>query len=274
MKVLLSLVLLLSQPSYATDLACGFTKGIEGPTTDISGAIYAVNLERSGTIGKILPSGVVELWATLPTGSIGNGLRILNDEELLVADYKMHQVIHINLKTKKAHVVFRDNRMSQPNDLAVTKDGKIFLSDPDWSRNKGKVWLAGAGRSPQIASDNMGTTNGIELSTDEKFLYVNESTQRKVWRFKVAADGKLSEKTLLHTFSEGEPDGMKVGPGGSLFIALNTVGKIARLNENGKLHSIIQTNGINPSNLTFVPGEKNRIYVTQQENGCVEALDF
>ncbi len=38
---------------------------------------------------------------------------------------------------------------------------------------------------PTLLMSDMGTTNGIELSSDESILYVNESVQRRIWAFEI-----------------------------------------------------------------------------------------
>ena len=63
-----------------------FTPGIEGPATDASGNIYAVNYKEKGSIGVITPEGKSQLYVNLPEGSIGNGIRMNNQGHLLIAD--------------------------------------------------------------------------------------------------------------------------------------------------------------------------------------------
>ena len=48
----------------------------------------------------------------------------------------------------------------------------------------------------------MGTTNGIEVSTDENTLYVNESVQRNIWAYDLSATGEVSNKRLLIQFPD------------------------------------------------------------------------
>ena len=43
----------------------------------------------------------------------------------------------------------------------------------------------------------MGTTNGVEVSPDEKTLYVNESVQRSVWAYDLDTEGNISNKRLF-----------------------------------------------------------------------------
>src|SRR5918993_2192888 len=68
-----------------------YTSGIEGPAVDATGVLYVVNFERKGTIGR-LPVGAArsELFARLPEGSIGNGIRFDPEGRMYVADFKKH----------------------------------------------------------------------------------------------------------------------------------------------------------------------------------------
>src|SRR5438094_5492201 len=53
-----------------------YTAGIEGPAVDASGNLYVVNFQQSGTIGKLAAgASQSQLFASLPAGSIGNGIR-------------------------------------------------------------------------------------------------------------------------------------------------------------------------------------------------------
>src|SRR5436190_18503381 len=81
-----------------------FTTGVEGPACDRAGNIYAVNLARQQTIGKVSPDGKASVWVTLPGDSIGNGIRFGPDETMYVADYVGHKVLAINPATKAVGV--------------------------------------------------------------------------------------------------------------------------------------------------------------------------
>jgi signal peptidase len=46
-----------------------YTSGIEGPAVDAAGALYVVNFQRQGNIGKLSPGAArSELFAALPAG--------------------------------------------------------------------------------------------------------------------------------------------------------------------------------------------------------------
>jgi sugar lactone lactonase YvrE len=62
----------------------------------------------------------------------------------------------------------------------------MFASDPNWKDSSGQLWKAENGKLSLLLKD-LGTTNGIEVSPDEKTLYVNESVQRNIWAFDLDA---------------------------------------------------------------------------------------
>ena len=64
---------------------------------------------------------------------------------------------------------------------------RIGARQPDKS---GRVDTDGA---VTLLEAEMGTTNGIEVSPDEKVLYVNESAQRNVWAYDLSPEGEGSQ---------------------------------------------------------------------------------
>ena len=94
----------------------------------------------------------------------------------------------------------------------------LYASDPNWKENTGRVWRIAQDGTVTLALDTMGTANGIEVSPDGKILYVNESVQRNIWMYDIAADGSLSGKRLLIKFDDFGMDGMRVDVDGNLYV--------------------------------------------------------
>ena len=117
-----------------------FTEGIEGPATDSQGNIYAVNFIEQGTIGKVSPNGEASLFLSLPNGSIGNGIRFGNKDQMFIADYTNHNILEVDLQSKKITVFAHEDEANQPNDIAISPNKTIYASDPNWSDNTGKLW--------------------------------------------------------------------------------------------------------------------------------------
>lgn len=247
-----------------------FTSAIEGPAFDAAGNLYVVNFQQLGTIGKVdIKTGRVELWLRLPTPSIGNSIRFNNKGEMFVADYVGHNVLKIDPRTKKISVFVHDKRFNQPNDMALTHDGYIFLSDPDFKNGTGKLWRVSPSGKAMVLENKMGTTNGIEVCPDGKTLYLNESNLRNIWRYEIAANRSLKNKTLFATFDKGDLDGMKCDEAGNLYVTRYGVGIVAKLNSLGRVIEEIKTIGTSPSNIVL--SHKNA-YVTLQDRGCIETF--
>ena len=249
-----------------------FTSGIEGPAVDAAGNIYVVNFERQGTIGRVTPEGVAEWFVDLPEGSIGNGIRFNKDGQFLVADYIGHNVLLVDPPTKEINVFAHHDSLNQPNDLAISRNQLLFLSDPNWRESTGNLWKVGTDGAISLLEKDMGTTNGIEVSPDEQTLYVNESVQRKVWAYDLSADGAISNKRLLIEFPDFGMDGMRCDAEGNLFITRHGKGTVVMVSPEGNILQEIELKGKKPSNIAFGGPDGRTCYVTLQDRGCLETF--
>ncbi|WFR81049.1 SMP-30/gluconolactonase/LRE family protein [Janthinobacterium rivuli] len=263
-----------SQPAHetlflATTLtpAHSFTKGIEGPAVDADGNIYAVNFARQQTIGKVSPGGTGEVYLTLPGTSIANGIRFGSRGQMYLADYMEHTIYLVDPATRALTIHAREPRMTQPNDIAITADDVLYASDPNWKENTGRVWRIAQDGTVTLALDTMGTANGIEVSPDGKILYVNESVQRNIWMYDIAADGSLSGKRLLIKFDDFGMDGMRVDIDGNLYVTRYGKGTVVKLSPQGRILREISVPGAKPSNITFGGPDGRTAYVTEVVQG-------
>jgi gluconolactonase len=248
-----------------------FPKGIEGPAVGPDGNIYAVNFERRGTIGSVVPGGQAELFVDLPQGSTGNGIRFDAAGNLLVADYTGHNILHVNRVTREVSVFAHGASMNQPNDLAIAADGTIYASDPNWQAETGQIWRTTPDGLSTRLEAGMGTTNGIEVGTGERRLYVNESRQRRVWVYDLS-EGQVSNKRLFIRFDDYGLDGMRCDTVGNLYIARIGKGTVAIVSPEGQLLREVQLTGRNPSNIAFGGPDGRTAYVTLQDQGNIESF--
>ena len=247
-----------------------FTAGIEGPSVARDGSLYVMNLKNEGTVGRVKPDGTVELFVELPKGSIGNGSRFQSDGSMLVADYTGHNVLRLDMKTKAVSVWAHESRMNQPNDIAIMKNDTVFASDPNWSNSTGNLWRISPAGKVSLVEEKMGTTNGIEVSPDNRYLYVNESIQLKVWRYRLSAEGNLNHKQLIAEFPDFGLDGMRCDAQGNLYITRYGKGTMVKLSPEGKLLKEIQLKGKNPTNIAFGGKDGKTVFVTMQDRGMIE----
>lgn len=242
-----------------------FTNGIEGPACDAEGNIYAVNLARRGTIGRVSPDGAAEVFVELPDGSIGNGIRFTTGGDFFVADYKGHNILRVNAQTRTVSVHAHNATMNQPNDITITADGTLFASDPNWANGTGQIWRIDPDGTVSKVAENMGTTNGIEVSPDGKTLYVNESKQRHIWAFDITSSGNLANKRLLKQFADHGFDGMRCDVDGNLYVTRYGKGTVVKLSPTGKILQEIAVLGARPSNICFGGPDGRTAYVTEVE---------
>ncbi len=249
-----------------------YTSGLEGPAVDQDGNLYFVNPTHSGSVGKVDTEGNFSLFIEhLPEGSTANGIRFGQDQSMYLADYTGHNVLKVDLQTKAVSVYAHDSLLNQPNDLAICCNDRMFASDPNWKESTGQLWRVENGQF-HLLSKEMGTTNGVEVSPDEKTLYVNESVQRSVWAFDLDTEGNISNKRLFHQFDDFGMDGMRCDVEGNLYITRYGKGTVAKLSPEGKLLLEVQMKGKKPSNIAFGGKDGKTAYVTLQDRGYIETF--
>ena len=130
---------------------------------------------------------------------------------------------------------YNGKRFNGPNDLAISKSGAIFFTDPPYGffvngkneentyreiRFNGVYKLSPNGKISVITS-LMSLPNGIAISNDEKYIYINNAGKKdpKIIRFDIESsketlffDGKALSKKYKGAF-----DGLKVHSSGNIF---------------------------------------------------------
>ena len=204
----------------------------------------------------------------LPEGSIGNGIVFDRAGRMFVADYTRHNVLGIDLRTRKIEVVVHEPRMNQPNDLAIAPDGTLYASDPSWKNGTGQLWRIdrkGGKATATLLAQDLGTTNGIEVSPDGKTLFVNESVQRKVWAWRITENG-IADKRLVREFPDFGFDGMRCDVDGNLYITRHGKGTVVKMSPGGEILREINVLGTKPSNLCFGGSDGRTVYVTEVDH--------
>lgn len=260
-----------------------FTAGAEGPGVDREGNLYAVNFARQHTIGKVTPAGETSLFLELPAGSCGNGIRFNRAGEMFIADYTNHNILRVDMaacaraaslaeRNAAISVFAHEPTMNQPNDIAIMANDILFASDPHWADQWGQLWRVGRDGAVMLLETGMGTTNGIEVSPDERTLYVNETVQQRVWAYDLSPEGEISNKRLLHQFPDHWLDGMRCDVAGNLYVTRWGKGTIAKLSPTGELLLEIELTGKQCTNIAFGGPDGCTAYVTVADRGNVETF--
>ncbi|KAG6555240.1 hypothetical protein Mapa_003282 [Marchantia paleacea] len=182
---------------------------------DKYGSMYATAFgpesKMKSAVGQFAGKGAQQLFYEDKTGaSMFNGLRFLPlspslsknyNARAIAADIAGHRAVQI-LKNKrtgetKSSVFCGDSRMVQPNDVAIAPmSGRVYLSGANFRNfngttieGDGDLWLCQAPSGSFLKSSEemlkkqvsatrlgvFGITNGIEVSPNEKSLYLSES---------------------------------------------------------------------------------------------------
>ncbi|GIV77884.1 SMP-30/gluconolactonase/LRE family protein [Litorilinea aerophila] len=260
-----------------------FTEGVEGPACDREGNLYAVNYARQHTIGKVTPEGECSIFLELPDGSIGNGIRFNRAGDMFIADYTNHNVLRVDMqacararslaeRNAAIHVHAHEPTMNQPNDLAIMANDILFASDPNWAESWGQIWRVDVDGRVTLLETGMGTTNGIEVSPDERTLYVNETVQRNIWAYDLSPTGEISNKRLLIQFPDYAMDGMRCDVAGNLYVTRWGKGTVAKVSPQGEVLLEIQLAGAKCTNIAFGGPDGRTCYVTVADRGNVETF--
>ncbi|MEX2575006.1 MAG: SMP-30/gluconolactonase/LRE family protein [Balneolaceae bacterium] len=255
-----------------------FVSGVEGPVVngpavDSKGNLYAVNFNNAHTIGKVTPDGKAGLFADLPDRGLGGGIRFNSLGEMLVADYANQKILKVDMPSRKVSTYAHQPAMTMPKELAIDSNDLIYASDPDWNSKSGRLWRIDPDGGTTLLEDNMGTANGIEVSPDEKTLYVNETVQRNVWAYNLSPEGEISGKRLLVRFPDYGIDGMRCDIDGNLYITRKGRGRsVVIISPERDVVQEITLGGWIANNIAFGGPDGCTVYVTVADRGNIQTF--
>jgi sugar lactone lactonase YvrE len=115
------------------------------------------------------------------------------------------------------------------------------------------------------------TTNGIDLSPDERIVYVAESATNEIWAYRLAGD-RLNAPRLVKKFPDFEIDGIRTDMAGRIYVARILKGIVEVLAPNGATLREIILKGKEPTNIAFGGPDGKTVYVTQRQGGFIETF--
>ena len=234
----------------------------EGPVVDELGNVYVTTL-KGGCVLKIDTNYNVTEWAKSPCP---NGQLILPDGDHLICDSLLSTISRFDKDGKfirhEIEAYCGGEKITSPNDLVADSKGRIYFTDS--IRQKGKVCYYEPGGSQGVIATGLDFPNGIEISADEKTLFVAESYKNRILAFNLPAKSSYVVFANLPVHSSGEiiknlPDGIKKDRNGNLLVAHYGMNAVQVLSAQGKLIHSISTEFSLPSNL-FIDG--NVIFIT------------
>jgi gluconolactonase len=166
---------------------------------------------------------------------------------------------------------YEGKRLNSPNDVVGKSDGAVYFTDPPGGLREGAkspekelpysgVFLWKEGKL-QLLDRSFTFPNGIALSPDEKYLYVNGD--RKIMRYEIhPGDNVANDKVFVDMTADplpGGTDGMKVDRKGNVYCV--GAGGVWIISPAGKHLGTIQL-PVNAANLAFGDADSKTIYFT------------
>ena len=248
--------------------------------------IYMWN-EEDGYKVYISPSGFTNYAPVVPNIGLSgaNGLTFDSEGNLIIAQHGDRRLSKINNSPTKnpnfETIVdnFEGSRFNSPNDVVVSSNGDIYFTDPtygfmnlsDWSFDESVkeldfngIYKYSVESGIELLSNELDVPNGLTLSNDERYLYVNSSNTAVnpiILRFDLENDNNSElffDGTELAKENPGNFDGLKVHSSGNIF----TTGPngILVLSEEGTLLANIKFKDM-LTNCAF-DSDENYLYVT------------
>ena len=193
---------------------------------------------KGGVSVFLTPSGTAGLDPKLVREAGSNGLAIDHQGRLLIANSGGGSIDRVDLKTKARTVLvskYDGKRLNSCNDMAVSKSGAIYFTDPPYGFTLGDasplkeakqngVYRLVEGQPLQLVDGSLTRPNGIALSPDEKRLFVSNSDEkdRKIVYYDLGPNGLPTGGPHLFLDANGmkgpgNPDGMKIAADGTMF---------------------------------------------------------
>lgn len=239
----------------------------EGPAADEEGNVFFTD-QPNNTIWKYDVHGTLSLF--MDNAGRSNGLYVDGTGRLIACADEHNQLwaIHPDGSVDTLITHYRDSLLNGPNDVWVSPTGAIYFTDPYYQRNywtrtapdiqQEAVYLYRNGQTTRLDAD-FDKPNGIIGSADGKLLYVADIGANKTYRYRVAADGSLTDKQL---FVEQGSDGMALDSDGNLYL---TGRGVTVYDRNGKKIEQIDVPAGWTANVCFGGPDRDFLFITASE---------
>ncbi|MGJ0484708.1 MAG: SMP-30/gluconolactonase/LRE family protein [Methylomicrobium sp.] len=250
-------------------------KGTEGPIAHKDGSLLFTETQANNIV-RITPDDKISVFLKNSNGA--NGLAWTPEGEIVAVQTVKTKVGVVYPANKKKTLAekFDETEFQRPNDLVRANSGGIYFTDSGTRPTKeqpnpppshpGVFYITPTGELKRLAND-IDRPNGIQLSKDEKVLYIANTLGEHVLAYDIAADGSISNRrnfAKLEGWKQGEEgwssgaDGLALDDEGRLYVASNAGVEV--FDSQGAALGVIPIPK-KPQNLAFAGTDKKTLYV-------------
>lgn len=212
-------------PGATLEKLAGDFKFTEGPTCDAHGNLFFTDQPNN----RILEwSADGKLTTFMQPAGRANGM-CFDASGNLIACADEHNELWSIAPDKKVTVLvkeFQGHYLNAPNDVWVALSGAIYFTDPFYKRkwwdhatmaltNEEVYYLSPDKKTLARVTDDLKKPNGITGTPDGKNLFVSDIRAAQTWRYDIAADGSLTNKTFFCALGS---DGMTMDAEGNVYL--------------------------------------------------------
>lgn len=265
----------------------------EGPTVDRAGNVYFTEIITQ----RIMKLGTDGMLSTYRMNSnVANGLLVDSEDRLVACEGATFerpgvkvsgkpQVTRTDLKSGKVEILadnFEGKPLVGPNDVTIDSKGRLYFTELSGAA----VYRIDApGKLTRIlAAPDVQNPNGIQISPDDRTLYLVEANQKQggarlIRAYDLQGDGSVKNMRIHYDFSPGRSaDGMSIDAQGNLYASaglnqlrgtsetLDNKAGVYVISPQGKLLKFIAIPEDTITNNAFGGPDMKTLYVTAGKN--------
>lgn len=246
---------------------------VEGPVWNGSNTIYFSDIPANKVVSYNINTKTfsdVFVNANRP-----NGLMFNKDFDLIVCEGASGKITRRNVNGAILETLtekFMGIRFNGPNDLCIDKKGGIYFTDPNFestSQTANRLYYRNnIGNVIQQDAFGRGKPNGVIISPDGKFLYLDNSESTAIYRYNInQITGRLTNRIRYGTLAgsnDSGADGMAVDTKGNLYVTSKSTVQVF---DGSKLRAIKTIDfPEKTTNCTFGGVNKDVLFVTASKN--------
>jgi gluconolactonase len=248
----------------------------EGVMAQDDGSVLTA--DGRGHCARIAPDGQTTFFGHL--GGLPNGICLDQEGKCIVANIGNGEVQSVS-PSGSHRVLMTDaggKRMYTPNFPFLDFAGRLWVSNstdnPDIDASlqspvpDGCLVVIAKDVPPRIVADGIYFANGVALDADEKFVYVAETMQRRVLRYRINSENGLGKAEVYGPLSLGRlgfPDGIAFDEAGNLWVAFPIANALGFIDVKGRLEIYVEDpQGLvinRPANICFGGPDRRTAFI-------------
>jgi gluconolactonase len=236
----------------------------EGPAWSKDGYLIFSDTP-SDRLLKWVPGRAPEVFRADAHGPSGNAFDA--DGRLYTCETRLRRVTRTDKKGKIEVLAdqWEGKRLNAPSDIAVSKSGHVYFTDPAFGEQSDHRELDFYGvyhlppRGPmKLVAKPAGRPRGIALSPSGRILYVSNADEHNIRAYDVDHNGDASGERVLVSRIDGVPGGIGVDEKGNLYVAAKG---IAVYSAEGRPIHVMEMHE-QPSNCAFGEADEKALFIT------------